>query len=509
MQPHNNLSMEVKKRRSLLEEEATKAAVDHTRAILRNRTLMSNGVSPRVANRTLRRAMKATSMSHNGSISERLGHRNLPSLHETSKATLSPISRVPFLSQPNGLLFSDPYGNSPAANNAPDTLEPFVPPNSRKHSIYNIEREAQEFIHPQKTNEDKTGMEHNASKNMVAKIDTPKNKFGSELTHRVLIENWLSSFNGVEKEQFNSDLLYLETKLARALTMTDSWSTPNRMSTVVACACFDVAISRMTTFRSMLTTIRGILYNSLFQNYKKVGSAPSANLMPKWLVDAVPYFEDQEESTSHIPKIERKIQVLEGQVVSEKNRIKKMQGIVAQWQWGVVRSYFQHWRDKVEVYKNKKRLLASFVSRWQDTGPSPAEVLKEWHHLTIAIKMADARQDQSQFQKKVAAQAEEIVYLKGRLEEYASQMYELLKENQQYSVVLKMLESKILDAEALEQAADKEATPRGGPADTDKWQSIRRLIHDNAPVSCMSDAPSSGSPAILALLEATNQSKSK
>ena len=47
--------------------------------------------------------------------------------------------------------------------------------------------------------QDKTGLEDNASKSMVSKIDTPKNKFGSELTHRVLIENWLSSFNGTEK----------------------------------------------------------------------------------------------------------------------------------------------------------------------------------------------------------------------------------------------------------------------------------------------------------------------
>ena len=47
--------------------------------------------------------------------------------------------------------------------------------------------------------QEQTGLEHNVSKNMVCKIDTAKHKYGSELTHKVLIENWLSSFNGTEK----------------------------------------------------------------------------------------------------------------------------------------------------------------------------------------------------------------------------------------------------------------------------------------------------------------------
>lgn len=72
------------------------------------------------------------------------------------------------------------------------------------------------------------------------------------------------------QETFSSDLLYLETKLADGLAMTDGWKQPNRLSTVVACACFDIVIRRLSSHQSVLNTIRSVLYQSIFQNYTKV-----------------------------------------------------------------------------------------------------------------------------------------------------------------------------------------------------------------------------------------------
>lgn len=56
----------------------------------------------------------------------------------------------------------------------------------------------------------------------------------------------------------------------------------------------------------------------------QLGSPPSSQLMPSWLIDAETWYEDQDADMSKIPKIERKINNLETQVQKEQDRYKKM-----------------------------------------------------------------------------------------------------------------------------------------------------------------------------------------
>eukprot|EP00242_Pyramimonas_sp_CCMP2087_P015590 CAMPEP_0198202526 /NCGR_PEP_ID=MMETSP1445-20131203/5699_1 /TAXON_ID=36898 /ORGANISM="Pyramimonas sp., Strain CCMP2087" /LENGTH=528 /DNA_ID=CAMNT_0043873493 /DNA_START=241 /DNA_END=1827 /DNA_ORIENTATION=- len=428
--------------------------------------------------------------------------------NELGKRALQPIPRVPYISQPTVPRdFSDAHRSSfpyrqvkPASIKGRRSLESGIHdaplPRTKAVAKPANDRPWMQFTLPQPYVQEHTGLEYDMGKHILNKADTQKNRFGSNLTHHVLVDTWLSSFTSDDRETFSSDLLYLETKLADGLAMTDGWKQPNRLSTVVACACFDIVIRRLSSHQSVLNTIRSVLYQSIFQNYTKLGSPPSSQLMPSWLIDAETWYEDQDADMSKIPKIERKINNLETQVQKEQDRYQKMLSIVLKWQWGVVRSYFQNWRDNVEEFHKKKKTLSSFIVRWADKGPDIGETFNAWYYLFVQTKMENNRENQNQYQRVITKHEEELAYLRAKQDEQAKQIYDVMKENQQFVATLKQVQRKLEEEEkglALEgQSVSVQSTAKNGdePLHTkllaqhkESLSNIRRVIATNAPDS--------------------------
>eukprot|EP00854_Cymbomonas_tetramitiformis_P023194 gene23194-28070_t len=78
------------------------------------------------------------------------------------------------------------------------------------------------------------------------------------------MEDWLASF---QDEAFNSNTLYLESKLSEGLRVTEHLGAPNRLRTAICCHIFDLIVDNMSKyFQPTMEILKRELYGSIYHD---------------------------------------------------------------------------------------------------------------------------------------------------------------------------------------------------------------------------------------------------